>query len=93
MGLCQVAYDLTLTFRSSTIEYEWDQDAKYPSTFTALNKLLEVVGNQGPDSGNEKPFRVVFLVFCRVLKGNRTSVLLNDSKDRLLPTDLVKVKC
>lgn len=89
-GLCGTAYDLAIKFRASKVDYEWEQGQQFSAFSPHEEKGVVVVGNQGVDPGEDKPSRVAFVVFGGVVRGDKTTGLLQHGRTRVLATDVVR---
>jgi hypothetical protein len=65
LEICWQAYELALLFRSSTVEYEWQQ---YEN---ALEDDVEILGTEG--NSISKAYRVGWTVFGGVYRGDWTT--------------------
>jgi hypothetical protein len=83
--ICQQAYELALLFRSSKIEYEWQQN---PKTF--LKHSVEILGTEGVPT--HMPYRINRIVFGGVLRGDRTTGKLADCATQILKPSVIITK-
>jgi hypothetical protein len=89
--LCNLAYSITLTFRGSKTEYEWEQDpGQLAISMMNDGKQIEVVGITGQSPNDAANSKVAFVVFGGVVRGDKTTGLLRDGKNCLMPTSVVK---
>lgn len=89
-ALCHKAADLALLFGSSNIEYKWEMDpACLPASRDFLPKDHEIVGTKGPDPNVDSDFVVAFIVFGGIVRGEKTSGLLENGRIRLSKTQVV----
>lgn len=87
-GLCQKAAELAILFRGSTIEYEWEQDINRLESFDINLKDHEIIQTRGP-SPDEEGIEISFIVFGGVVRGDKSTGLLENGRSRLSKSQVV----
>lgn len=87
--LCQRAYALALQFRSSTIQYEWQQNGQNALMSWKAGEEREIKGNNGPVPEDPQGYVDDFIVFGGVIRGDLATGLLRDGATWLLPNSVV----
>ena len=82
--LCKTAYNLSLQFRSSQIDYEWQQNAELGSLSSLQSEVLGTTGVSQQD-----PHRVKTIVFGAVVRAGRNTGRLQDGKITLLQPSIL----
>lgn len=82
--ICKTAYHLALLFRSSRVDYEWQQVIN-PSHLPSQD--LDILGTLGPSQ--KQPFIATDIVFGGVVRGNRDTGKLRDGATTILPHSVV----
>ncbi|KAK5636416.1 hypothetical protein RRF57_012128 [Xylaria bambusicola] len=83
--LCQSAYDIALLFRSSRIEYRWEQNASEASVLRRHD--FEVLGTMGVTQS--EPHSIKEIVFGEVIRGDRSTGKLEHGTTQLLKASVV----
>ncbi|KAI0965134.1 hypothetical protein F4678DRAFT_453515 [Xylaria arbuscula] len=83
--LCQSAYDIALLFRSSRIEYRWEQNASEASVLRRRD--FEVLGTMGVKQS--EPHSIKQVVFGEVIRGDRSTGKLEHGTTQLLKACVV----
>ncbi|KAJ3577210.1 hypothetical protein NPX13_g3355 [Xylaria arbuscula] len=83
--LCQTAYDIALLFRSSRIEYRWDQVASVADVL--VGRDFEVLGTMGVTQS--EPHIIKEVVFGEVIRGDRSTGKLEHGTTQLLKACVV----
>ena len=83
--LCQSAYDIALMFRSSRIDYRWEQMASEASLLRRHD--FEVLGTMGVTQSEPHSIREV--VFGEVIRGDRSTGKLEHGTTQLLKASVV----
>jgi hypothetical protein len=87
-GLCQKAAELAILFRGSTIEYEWEQDINRLESFDINLKDHDIIQTRGP-SPDEEGIEISFIVFGGVVRGDKSTGLLENGRTRLSKSQVV----
>lgn len=82
--ICKTAYHLALLFRSSRVDYEWQQVIN-PSHLPSQD--LDILGTLGPSQ--REPFIATDIVFGGVVRGNRNTGKLRDGATTILSHSVV----
>ncbi|KAH6662560.1 hypothetical protein B0J14DRAFT_685510 [Halenospora varia] len=88
-SLCRKAADIAILFRGSNIEYEWEQDRTSLKSLEVLPKDHEIIGTKGPRPTEESNFEIAYIVFGGVVRGDKSTGLLENGRVRLSKTQVV----
>ena len=87
--ICFRVMEMALAFRSSNIDYTWEQLVPAREVSKLSPDLYTVIGSEGPKPEESRNFEVSFAVFGGVVRGDKATGSLSQGKTRLSPAEVV----